>query len=321
MKSTITILLALLPLNAFAQDLVEFENGQLANADDINSNFQVLDDKLKTVLDDPTARDNQWGRLEIAVDCSENQYALQTAFSENLHKDRITFAIEGGCVFDDVLDVAARFISFAGEIDADNATCALPMPQLITGAGVEDAETSILVNNSGTLLFTCMTLGDADRSEGRAVIQAFANSMIRMDRVVESPTGNLVVNVRQASLFRYLAYTYEQGFTGELYSRMGKAEIYGNNDIRILGLNNGAKFNCLACGGGITSGAMSGGSEMYIRAQYGPVVVDEMNLEPGSQIYTEEVNDNPVTISNLYYRNPEDFNRTIYTGSELAPAP
>lgn len=321
MRSATITLLTLLPLIGFTQDLVEFENGQLANADDINSNFQVLNDKLKMVFDDPAERENQWNQLYIDVDCSEDQYALQTAFSENLYKDRIAFVIEGVCVFDQALDIASRFISFEGETNADGATCVSPKPQLITGADVEGEQTDILVNNSGNLLLSCVTLGDADRSDGRAVVQAFANSMIRMDRVVESPTGNLVVNVRQASLFRYLAYNYEQGFTGELYSRMGKAEIYGTNDIRTLVLDNGAKFNCLVCGGDIASATLTGGSEMYIRAAYGPVVVDEVGLEPGSQIYTQEVNDDPVTISNLNYRNPEDFNRKVYTGSELAPTP
>ena len=85
-------------------------------------------------------------------------------------------------------------------------------------------------------------------------------------------------------------------------------------------LDNGAKFNCLVCGGDIASATVTGGSEMYIRAEYGPVVIDEVALEPGSQIYTHDVND-AVTISNLNYRNPDDFNRKIYTGSELAPAP
>ena len=320
MRSATIFLLSLLPLIAFAQDLVEFENGQLANADDINSNFQVLNDKLKTIFDDPTERDNQWNQLNVAVDCSENQYALQAAFSENLNKDRIAFIIEGLCVFNQPLDIASRFISFKGETNTDGATCVLPKPELITNAGVEGGQTNILVNNSGNLLFSCVTLGAADRSDGRAVIQAFANSMIRMDRVVESPTGNLVVNVRQASLFRYLAYNGEQGFTGELYSRMGKAEIYGTNDIKILVLDNGAKFNCLVCGGDIASATVTGGSEMYIRAEYGPVVIDEVALKPGSQLYTHDVND-AVTISNLNYRNPDDFNRKIYTGSELAPAP
>ena len=238
----------------YAQDLVEFENGQVANADDINTNFQILNDNLATVYDDPSNRENQWHRLYIDVDCTEDSSALETAYTETLNKDRLVFSITGTCVFQDALDIAARYISITGPLTEDYSDCATPMPVLVTQGGLEsDYGTNILVNNSGSLNLNCITLGDPERDDGSALVQAFANSMIRMDRIVEAVDGGiLTVNVRQAGLFRYLGYGQDHGFSGALYSRMGKSELYGGaTNISFLVLRNGSKFNCHVCGGSL----------------------------------------------------------------------
>ena len=39
-------LLALFPVYSFSQELVEFQNGEVADAQDINSNFNVLQDQI-----------------------------------------------------------------------------------------------------------------------------------------------------------------------------------------------------------------------------------------------------------------------------------
>lgn len=306
----------------YAQDLVEFENGQVANADDINTNFQTLNDRLTTVYDDPSSRENQWQRLYIEVDCTEDSSALETVYTETLNKDRLVFAITGKCVFQYALDIAARYISITGGITDDDSDCMLPMPVLVTQGGLESTYgTNILVNNSGSLNLNCVTLGDPERDGGSALVQAFANSMIRMDRVVEAVDGgSLTVNVRQAGLFRYLGYGQEHGFSGALYSRMGKSELYGGaTDISFAVLRNGSKFNCHICGGSIEYVALEDGSSMYFRPLYGDVLIDEANLEPGSQIYAGSYNDFDVTISSLNYRDPTASGKTIYSGSELAP--
>ena len=306
----------------YAQDLVEFENGQVANADDINTNFQILNDNLATVYDDPSNRENQWHRLYIDVDCTEDSSALETAYTETLNKDRLVFSITGTCVFQDALDIAARYISITGPLTEDYSDCATPMPVLVTQGGLEsDYGTNILVNNSGSLNLNCITLGDPERDDGSALVQAFANSMIRMDRIVEAVDGGiLTVNVRQAGLFRYLGYGQDHGFSGALYSRMGKSELYGGaTNISFLVLRNGSKFNCHVCGGSLDFVALEDGSSMYFRPIYGDVLINEASLEPGSQIYAGSYNDFDVTISTLNYRDPAAWGKTIYSGSDLAP--
>ena len=42
MKKLIAVALSFWVFSAPAQELVDFENGQVANADDINANFQAL---------------------------------------------------------------------------------------------------------------------------------------------------------------------------------------------------------------------------------------------------------------------------------------
>ena len=49
MKKLIAMALSFWVFSASAQELVEFENGQVANADDINSNFQALKEAVQGI--------------------------------------------------------------------------------------------------------------------------------------------------------------------------------------------------------------------------------------------------------------------------------
>ena len=50
MKHFFLSILLIFPVGLSAQDLVEFENGKVADADDINSNFNLLKEKIEEIV-------------------------------------------------------------------------------------------------------------------------------------------------------------------------------------------------------------------------------------------------------------------------------
>ena len=52
MKHFFLSILLIFPVGLSAQDLVEFENGKVADADDINSNFNLLKEKIEEMPTD-----------------------------------------------------------------------------------------------------------------------------------------------------------------------------------------------------------------------------------------------------------------------------
>ena len=66
-----------------AQELVEFENGQVADANDINGNFTEILDQISSLRDDLTFS-TQSGYRELSVNCdADGRTALQAAINEN----------------------------------------------------------------------------------------------------------------------------------------------------------------------------------------------------------------------------------------------
>ena len=49
MKKLIALLFSFVVCGVLAQELTEFENGQVANADDINANFEALKDAIQAI--------------------------------------------------------------------------------------------------------------------------------------------------------------------------------------------------------------------------------------------------------------------------------
>lgn len=65
-----------------AQELVEFENGQVAYAEDINGNFKEILDQISSLREDLTFS-TKGGYREVSVNCDvEGRTALQTAITE-----------------------------------------------------------------------------------------------------------------------------------------------------------------------------------------------------------------------------------------------
>ena len=303
-----------------AQELHMFSNGEVADADKINENFEVLSQQVATLYDPVEARYNQWQQVEIDVDCNADSFAFEKAYKESLNKNRLVFRLNGQCLFNDSLRVAGRFISISGAVDEEaTGTCVAPKPKLITRYGEENARTDIFVNNMGALRLNCLSLGTNERGDGVGVVSGYANSLIRMDREVQATeNGSLDVVLRNGSLFRYLGYQAGQGFEGRIFSNMGRVELLGeNHQIDYLSLKASSIFNCYGCGGAIYGGELLGNSSLHARSVFGNFSVSNIGLEHGSSLFTEDSGEFAVDITNANYLEPTDRGRQIYTAQNM----
>ncbi len=320
MRKLVAMALSFWVFTAAAQELHTFSNGEVADAEKINENFEVLSGRLATLYDPVEDRYNQWQRADIDVDCSDDSFAFQRAYEESLNKDRLHFRLNGQCLFNDSLVVAARFISISGAVDeAANGTCVAPKPQLITRYEVEDAPTEIIVNNMGALYLNCLSLGANERGDGVGIVWGYANSLIRMDREVQAAeSGTLDVVLRNGSLFRYLGYQAGQGFNGRIFSNMGRVELLGeNHQIDYLSLEASSIFNCYACGGAIYGGELLGNSSLHTTSTLGNFSVSNLGLEHGSSMLTQNSGEFAVDVTNATYLEPTDRGRQIYAAQNM----
>ena len=93
MRYLLTTLL-LLPVLLSAQELHTFENGEVADADKINENFQTLDSGLKELQ-------SSVDTSEVLVNCEDDSSALQTALNEGGRNGLArTFKVSGTCEMD-----------------------------------------------------------------------------------------------------------------------------------------------------------------------------------------------------------------------------
>ena len=313
--------IGLLPMLSSAQQIVEFQNGQVADANDINANFSVLKERLDTLYEPVDSRLGQWHLAPLLVDCSTDPYAFQMAYEQSLNKDRLSFQLQGQCLYETALDVAGRFIAISGQSNEDQS-CASPQPQLITQTTSSDRGTEIFINNLGALFLSCLVIGDSERAGGDAYVSAFANSLIRMDREVGSPTKALRVNVRNGSLFRYLGYIDGHGFDGSLTLNMGQSELVGSNHaIAGLQLSNSSIFNCRGCGGSIEGVSLTGQSALHVDAYLGDIVVSDVAIEAESNVYTQNGEATTVSVFNISSLEPADNGRRVYGAEDAGTVP
>lgn len=313
--------IAWMPALSWAQQIVQFQNGEVADADDVNANFSLLKERLDTLYEPVDSRFVQWHLAPIAVDCSNDAYAFQTAYADSLNKDRLDFQLQGQCLYEGALDVAGRFIAISGPSTEDQA-CVSPRPQLVTQTALAEAGTNIIVNNLGTLILGCLTVGDSERANGDALVEAYGKSLIRMDRDVSSPTGALRLNIRNGSLFRYLGYTQGHGFKGSLSLDMGMSELVGSDHaITSLSLSNSSILNCRGCGGSINGVDLAGQSALHVDAALGDVAVSDVAIEVGSNVFTQDSESTSVSLFNITSREPVDNGRRVYGAEDAGTVP
>lgn len=112
MKKILITLLSLLFLNAYAEELVEFKNGEVADANKVNSNFSELEkriDSLKNLNASPVITNSNTYH-EVVVSASSNCLGLNGgSYLEN------TFA-ENGATYE--LSIVKNSAKFNNDADA-----------------------------------------------------------------------------------------------------------------------------------------------------------------------------------------------------------
>jgi len=89
MRHILFTLLLLFSNPIIAQELVEFENGKVADANDINGNFTEILDQISSLRDDLTFS-TQSGYREVSVNCDvDGRTALQNAITEHTSIDSL----------------------------------------------------------------------------------------------------------------------------------------------------------------------------------------------------------------------------------------
>lgn len=79
-----------------AQDLVAFENGEVADADDINANFQALKEYIDSALDSTEITD-QYGNVVIDIDCTADVAALAASLESHKTTSKLFIRVVGTC--------------------------------------------------------------------------------------------------------------------------------------------------------------------------------------------------------------------------------
>ena len=204
--------LLLLPSLAFGQGLHTFENGEVADAQKINENFQALADELNTLSNIPTLEGLDNGYIE--VDCSVNADALSTVlFSEAaLRINEMTiFVLAGNCNYPGNQWLRSRSV---GLIAAE-----LGMELIFT------AEQRSLNIKNGDLYLQRFTLRDVQ------TISLFQQASLQLASVSFKHSSEMSppsINVRSNSLLRISeAFTSEEPFV--------RPSIFAtNSEVRML---------------------------------------------------------------------------------------
>lgn len=173
--------LFLLPALSFAQVPHTFNNGDLADAEKINQNFEVLDQRLQS-LEVPEARDIL-GVLNMDVDCSVDAGALAAMIQATAHLDPVGFKITGDCQFEGGFEVRGRQISIQGEYGAE------VKPRVLMGDALFQAK------NSG------IDFSDLDIEVG-SFFNLAQNASVTLGRVNFSGPAATTISVRPNSNLR-----------------------------------------------------------------------------------------------------------------------
>ena len=269
-KRFFPLILFIFPVGLSAQDLVEFENGKLANAEDINANFQALKDSIDGI--DSTER-----TFNTQVNCEEDAYALINAYHDNIEYSKLVIGIQGDC-FGDISYTAdyegytqefSQSLNIYGITDANAAIIPRPKISECNNSSVQTGGRVRLVasfQGSMSLNNLDLRLGECDRFGvlySRGAGGTVENVSISGHPV--TPNQNLLV-VRHNSII----YTGNMSITGTAVNTVG-IEVFNGGVIYAYGSPavsvTGNALSMYAGGGFFSYGAdisFSGGTAMYV---------------------------------------------------------
>ena len=279
-----------------AQELNTFSNGEVADAEKINENFELLSNDVEGLL---SWQEQQLGKAflpdyggigsfhAIDVDCDQDPSALDDAFYDFIEYDRLRLNIRGTCVVADPYPYATawRHLWLAGEGSygedcANNTTLQL----------AEDATSSSLVLGTvaGSLWLSCLTF-----DVPYTLITSYGHGYLRFEKGVRAKEAaqQLAVQVRANSTFR----TFQTNRIDNVVVRNNSLAYFQTSvasvDIGSLVLRGGSMFTCRACRDVIIESAqLRHGSKMtFMRMEpgYSSIQIDNLNAAQRSQINIE----------------------------------
>lgn len=104
---------ALLPAIGSAQELTVFKNGEAADADAVNANFEALSDQLE-VIDTRLLRGFDGSLQSIAVDCKADSNALKGALGGVSANAMVSLIIDGSCSIGEISTNSGQTLTIAG---------------------------------------------------------------------------------------------------------------------------------------------------------------------------------------------------------------
>ena len=243
-----------------AQQLHTFSNGEVADADKINENFNTaIEPQLGY-----SGADNPY--KNVKVDCAVNPSALAEQWDSLAIYDRLEVEIYGECVTES-LSVSNRSVRFTGPFEPDGyAQCTSN-----NSSAIRFSSGGLSVNN-GSLLLQCLELRTNSGTAGMS-LYSFANGYVRLDNGFAMADGlSLRLVIRSNSTLRVFEQInvdkllLEYGSVAQFYGTLGIGYVKENRiSIDTLLLTLGSSFVCFSCvGGNIGNLSMRAASDLLI---------------------------------------------------------
>ena len=300
MKRLLLLILLIFPMAVLAQDLVEFENGQVADADDMNANFQTLDERL-TNIEDQAAQieyselNGLVGGWQVkTVDCSEDSAALS---NERVLQgsDRLRVKLFGTCeLSQDFLITGQKLLLDGGDLDSGGSECATKASIRFPDQG-DNQSLRFTLNSSSVLYLKCVTLDARDRVQ----LSAYSNSYIRTEYGVTAPSGGIAVSVSANSLFRTF---YPISITVLSIQRASSAEVYAGAGAELgsVFVSQSSDFICRVCPtSSIESLTLTESSSAYVRSFGTLVRIGTLSARQGSSFIFQDDDCDNLSIETL----------------------
>lgn len=207
MKRLLVLILLAFPVLTSAQDLHTFSNGEVADADEVNTNFQTLEQRIEAVeqkQESPFFGRNSledWGAVgfeTIDVDCVSDSADFEKKWGLiGKKRGRVAVNVSGTCV----LSEESYFFIFSQHVildggSTDRNSCAsratIKLPDTV------GSSLSIDASNNASLFLFCLSLEATDT----VTLWGFGNAYLRTFAGVDAANNNLRIDLRAGSTFR-----------------------------------------------------------------------------------------------------------------------
>lgn len=281
---------------SFAQGLTTFNNGEIADADEINNNFSVLNSRLNNVenMNFGFLGSNIQAYKLVEVDCSGNAAALSQAWEANYATNQIKFLINGRCEwpYPDV-GFSGKSVIISGAADAE---CPAVLPSI---------EATSLEIAYGGLWLQCLEF-DSDTS-----INSYANGYVRLENVTKTtPDQTITVLIRNNSTLRVFGTTQLSDVQAAGGSHV-TLRPYAAPSIEKLQLLASSTLWCNYCSGDINLLKLRDGSDASFTPAGSGLSVTTLDAAQGARISVNAVNGDVVIANEILAENA-----TVYRRSE-----